>query len=218
MKKTVLAALGAALLIAVLAQAPPKNLGPYLWPDLVEVVKLDPTIRLDIRYATPDNFTGRAVYDEARAFLQRPAAEALVRAQRTLQEKGFGIVIYDAYRPYSITKLFWEITPAEKRAYVANPKKGSVHNRGCAVDVTLCELKTGRQVEMTSAYDDMSEAAHPDFTGGTPAARANRDTLIAAMRAEGFSVRFNEWWHFDYKDSKKYPVLNAPFVALESGL
>jgi D-alanyl-D-alanine dipeptidase len=155
------------------------------------------------------------VYDDARAFLQRPAAEALVRAHRALREKGFGIVVFDAYRPFSVTKLFWEVTPVEKRAYVANPKKGSVHNRGCAVDVTLCDFQTGRQVEMPSAYDEFSEAASPTYAGGSASARANRDVLIAAMRAEGFAVRFNEWWHFDYKDSKKYPILNAPFVALE---
>jgi D-alanyl-D-alanine dipeptidase len=210
-----LAALGVAALMAALAQAPPKHLGPYLWPDLVEVVKLDPTIRLDIKYATADNFTGRAVYDQARAFLQRPAAEALVRAHRALKEKGFGLVILDAYRPLSVTRLFWEVTPPEKRAYVANPKKGSVHNRGCAVDVTLCDFQTSRQVEMPSAYDEFGEAASPTYAGGSASARANRDLLMAAMKAEGFSVRFNEWWHFDYKDGKKYPILNAPFVALE---
>src|ERR1700681_2845871 len=119
------------------AQEPPKETGAFRTPNLVELVKLDPTIKLDIRYATANNFVGRPVYTEARAFLQRPAAEALLRAHRALSPKGFGLMIFDGYRPWSVTRLFWEVTPPDKRAYVANPQKGSKHNRGCAVDLTL---------------------------------------------------------------------------------
>src|ERR1051325_5731502 len=135
--------------------APPKEEGTFLKPDLVELKKLDGTIKLDIRYATANNFAGRAVYKEARAFLQRPAAEALVRVSRALKEKGYGLAVFDAYRPWFVTKLFWDITPEEKKQFVANPAKGSRHNRGCAVDLTLYDLKTGREVEMTGEYDEI---------------------------------------------------------------
>jgi zinc D-Ala-D-Ala dipeptidase len=196
-------------LTARLAEAPAP--GPQLRPDLVEIVTLDPTIGLDIRYATANNFTGRAVYKQARAFLQRPSAEALVRAHRALTEQGRGIVIWDAYRPWRVTKIFWDLTPVEKRDFVANPKEGSRHNRGCAVDVTLKDLKTGAELVMPSAYDEMGEAASPDYPGGTPEARANRDQLRAAMEKEGFRVRFNEWWHYDFRGWEKYPVLDLEF-------
>ncbi len=105
--------------------------------DLIELTKLNKTIKLDIRYATADNFVGRAVYTEARAFLQRPAAEALVRVHKLLKKKGLGLAIFDGYRPWSVTKLFWEVTPADKRMFIADPAKGSKHNRGCAVDLTI---------------------------------------------------------------------------------
>src|SRR5258708_40106490 len=101
--------------------------------DLIELKKLDKTIKLDIRYATANNFVGRAVYPEARAFLQRPAAEAVVRVHKLLKKQGLGIVIYDGYRPWAITKIFWETVTLEQRKFVADPAKGSKHNRGCAV-------------------------------------------------------------------------------------
>jgi zinc D-Ala-D-Ala dipeptidase len=202
---------GIALASAALwfAQAPAPE--PQRAEDLVEIARLDPTVALDIRYATANNFTGRVIYKQARAFLERPAAEALVRAHRALQKDGYGIVIWDAYRPWRVTKLLWDLTPVEKRDFVANPKEGSRHNRGCAVDVTLRDLKTGRELEMPSAFDEMSEAASPDYAGGTPEARANRDRLKAAMEREGFKVRFNEWWHYDYKGWEEYPVLDVDF-------
>jgi D-alanyl-D-alanine dipeptidase len=177
----------------------------------VELVALDPTIKLDVRYATPDNFTGRAVYPEARVFLQRPAAEAVVRAHRGLAAKGYGLLLFDGYRPWRITKLFWDVTPRAKRNFVANPNKGSKHNRGAAVDLTLYDLQTGREVEMPSAYDDMSRRASPGYAGGTPEQRARRDLLRSALEAEGFTVEPNEWWHFNYKDWREYPILDVPF-------
>src|SRR6185436_12965346 len=130
------------------AQEPPKESGTFRKPDLVELVKLDRTIKLDIRYATSNNFLGRPVYTEARAFLQRPAAEALVRANKSLRQKGYGLIIHDGYRPWSVTKIFWDATPADKKEFVADPSQGSRHNRGCAVDLSMFDLKTGKTVVM----------------------------------------------------------------------
>lgn len=190
---------------------PPAERGEFKKPELVELIKLDPTLRLDIRYATPNNFLGRPVYTEARAFLQRPAARALLRVNRKLRRKGYGLIIFDGYRPWSVTKIFWDSTPEEKRAFVADPRQGSRHNRGCAVDLTLFDLKTGQPLKMPSDYDDFSERAHPNYQGGTAEERRNRDLLRAAMESEGFTVYENEWWHFDYKDWKRYAILDLSF-------
>ena len=197
---------------AALAAAPPAEPGPFRAVDLVELTTLDPTIRLDVRYATVDNFLGTPVYEEARAFLQRPAAEALRRAHRALREKGTGLLVHDAYRPWWVTKVFWDATPMEKRAFVADPEKGSRHNRGCAVDLTLYRLADGRAVEMPSLYDEMSERSYPDYPGGTPGQRALRDLLRAAMEKEGFAVFESEWWHFDHRAWREYPILNLTFA------
>ena len=207
----------AALLAGGCARAqagPPREPGRFRAPDLVELTALDPGIKLDIRYATDRNFVGRPVYPEARAFLQRPAAEALVRAHRALAGDGYGVLVFDGYRPWSITKLFWEVTPRDKRAFVADPRKGSKHNRGCAVDLSLYDLATGREVEMPSAYDEMSPRAYPHYAGGTPAPRERRDLLRAAMEREGFTVEPNEWWHFNHRDWRQYPILDVPFAEL----
>lgn len=191
--------------------APPKEAGTFRQPNLVEIVKLDPTIRLDIRYATKNNFTGRAVYKESRAFLQRPAAEALARVNLALKAQGYGLVIFDGYRPWKVTKTFWDITPVEKREFVADPAKGSRHNRGSAVDLTMYELRTGKQVQMPSEYDEMTERSHINYQCAQPEARRLRDMLRAAMEAEGFAVYEPEWWHYDYKDWRQYPILNVTF-------
>jgi D-alanyl-D-alanine dipeptidase len=191
--------------------APPREAGPFRPPDLVELQSLEPAIRLDIRYATTNNFAGRAVYTEARAFMQRPAAEALVRAHRALKDTGFGLLVFDGYRPWRVTKLFWDITPPSRREFVADPAKGSKHNRGCAVDLSLYDLSTGGEVEMPSEYDEMSPRAYPTYDGGTAQARARRDLLRAAMEREGFTVESNEWWHFNYKDWTAYAILDIPF-------
>jgi D-alanyl-D-alanine dipeptidase len=206
----------ALLLLALVLQqpAPPVEAGPFRQADLVELATLDPTIKLDVRYATANNLAGRAVYPEARAFLQRPAAEALLRAHKALKAHGYGVLVFDGYRPWRVTKLFWDITPPEKREFVADPANGSKHNRGCAVDLSLYDLKTGREVEMPSEYDEMSARAYPDYADGPAAARAARDLLRAAMEREGFTVEPNEWWHFNYKDWKAYPILDVPFSAV----
>jgi zinc D-Ala-D-Ala dipeptidase len=197
--------------------APPAESGTFRRPELVELIKLDKRLKLDIRYATANNFVGRPVYTEARAFLQKPAAEALKRAHRRLRKQGYGLLVFDGYRPWAVTKLFWEITPEDKKQFVADPRRGSRHNRGCAVDLTLYDLKTGREVEMPSAYDEMSERAHPNYQGGRPEQRRPRDLLRAAMEAEGFTVYENEWWHFDYKDWREYPILDVSFAEIEKG-
>ena len=198
---------------ATVGDRPPVEPGPFRDSDLVEIVKLDPTIHLDVRYATSNNFTGRPVYREARAFLQRPAAEALVRVNRSLAEKGDGLLVFDGYRPWSVTKLFWEITPQDKRerGFVANPAKGSKHNRGAAVDLSMYELATGREVVMPSPYDEFSDRADPDYAGGTAEERERRDLLRAEMEKEGFAVDPGEWWHFNFQGWESYPILDVPF-------
>jgi D-alanyl-D-alanine dipeptidase len=184
--------------------------------NLVELTKLDKTIKLDIRYARTDNFVGRVVYSEARAFLQKPAAKALLRVHKKLKKQNLGIVIFDGYRPWSVTKLFWEVTPEDKRKFVANPKTGSKHNRGCAVDLSMFDLKTGELVEMPTDYDDFTEKASPNYAGASNAQKKNRDLLRALMEAEDFTVNVNEWWHFDYKDWEKYAIYDVAFSEIET--
>lgn len=197
-----------------LASTPPAPKGDERPGDLVELATLDPTIRLDIRYAGSDNFLGVPVYTEPRAFLQRPAAEALVRANAALKPQGFGLLVHDGYRPWYVTKIFWEATPPDKREFVADPAQGSRHNRGCAVDVTLYDLKTGKAVRMPSLYDEMSPRAYSDYQGGTERERDMRDLLRRTLEAEGFTVLPEEWWHFDYRDWPSYAVQNVAFENL----
>ncbi|MGO8786288.1 MAG: serine hydrolase [Terriglobia bacterium] len=194
-----------------LAVQPPAESGDFLKPDLVELVKLDPTIKLDIRYASTRNFLSSAMYQQARAFMQRPAAEAVVRASRKLHALGCGLLIHDAYRPWYVTKMFWDAVPDADHIFVADPSQGSRHNRGCAVDLTVYDLKTGSAVPMVSTYDEMTERAYPFYPGGTSLERWDRALLRHAMEDEGFTVYEDEWWHFDYKDWKKYPLLNVPY-------
>ncbi len=178
---------------------------------LIEIKADTAGIRLDLRYATTNNFTGRTLYNQARAFLQGVAAEALMRARDSAAKEGYGLTLFDAYRPWRVTKQLWDATPLSQRNYVANPKRGSRHNRGCAVDLSLHALETGAQVEMPSAFDDFSERAHRDFMGASAEAIANRARLARYMEAEGFIGMSNEWWHFDYHDWQAFPVLDLPF-------
>jgi D-alanyl-D-alanine dipeptidase len=200
-----------------LTSTPPHEDGTFRKPELVEPTTLDSAIHLDIRYATKNDFLGTPVYTEARAFLQRPAAEALVRALRKLQPLGYGLLIHDAYRPWYVTKIFWDATPPEGKIFVADPKQGSRHNRGCAVDLTLYDLANGKPIEMPGTYDEMSPRSFPDYPGGTSRQRWHRDLLRRAMESEGFTVYEHEWWHFDYKDWREYPILNIKFEDLRSG-
>lgn len=196
---------------AVGQNAPPQELNKRE-ARLVELITLDKTIKLDIRYATADNFVGKAVYPEALAFLQKPAAKAIVRVHKKLKKQGLGLVIFDGYRPWAITKLFWDVTSEDKRKFVANPEKGSKHNRGCAVDLSIYDLKTGELIPMPSGYDEFTERASPDYTGGTDRERANRDLLRKLMEDEGFTVNPNEWWHFDYKNWEDYAIYDISFT------
>lgn len=183
--------------------------------ELVELIALDSTLKLDIRYASSDNFIGRPVYSEARAFLQRPAAEALVKVSRDLRGLGYGLLIFDGYRPWSVTKLFWDKTPKASRKYVANPKFGSHHNRGCAVDLSLYSIATGKEVEMPCEYDEMSVCSHANYQGGTPEQRRMRNLLRSKMQAHGFIASIIEWWHFDYKDWSLYEIQNVAFSEIK---
>ena len=201
----------AELLPVALTATPPAEHGDFRTSDLVELTKLDPTIKLDIRYATPHNLLGTPLYSQARAFLQRPAAEALVRVQKSLVAEGYGLLVHDAYRPWYVTKIFWDATPADKHNFVADPASGSRHNRGCAVDLTLYTLRDGRAVQMPSLYDELSERAYPNYAGGPDEPRRLREVLRRHMEAEGFTVYEYEWWHFDYRDWKSYKLQNARF-------
>ena len=197
-----------------LGEQPPKETGPFRKPELVELVRMESAFHLDIRYAQDNNFLSTRVYSQARAFMQRPAAEALRRVLRKLEPLGYGLLIHDAYRPWYVTKIFWDATPPEGKIFVADPKKGSRHNRGCAVDLTLYDLTTSKPVEMPGLYDEMSPRSFPNFPGGTSLERWHRDLLRRAMESEGFTVNEDEWWHFDYKDWKSYAILNVAFEEL----
>lgn len=202
---------GWCFLLASLATVPaPARAGE----DLVEITTLEPSIRLDVRYATARNFLARPVYPEGRALLLRDTAEALARVHRSLRPHGYGLLVFDGYRPWSVTKLFWDEAPPGKRAFVADPARGSNHNRGCAVDLSLYDLASGRETEMPSAYDEFSARASPRYGGGTAEQRARRDLLRRAMEAEGFTVGPNEWWHFSHRGCRSHPVLDVPFGAL----
>jgi zinc D-Ala-D-Ala dipeptidase len=194
---------------------PPRENGEFKESNLIELIKLDSTFKLDIRYASSNNIVGRPVYTEARAFLQHPAALALVEVNKELNPLGFGLMIFDGYRPWSVTKIFWDITPKEDKKFVANPKDGSRHNRGCAVDLSLYEISSGKEVDMTGVYDEMSERSYPNYKGGTDEQRKMRDLLINKMEAHGFSVYEYEWWHFDYQGWEMYRIQNIQFSEIK---
>jgi D-alanyl-D-alanine dipeptidase len=202
------------LLKEALQSQPPKETGDFRKTDLVELTKLDPTIKLEIRYATTNNFLGSVFYSQGKAFLQRPAAESVARVNRKLRGQGYGLLVHDAYRPWFVTKVFWDATPDDKKIFVADPSKGSRHNRGAAVDLTLYDLKTGKPVEMVGTYDETTDRSYPDYPGGTSLQRWHRELLRDAMESEGFTVYEAEWWHFDYKDWQRYPIGNERFEKL----
>ena len=191
--------------------SPPAQPHGLRQPDLVNLEELDIPMIIDIRYATEDNFMGIVLYPDNLAFLQRPAAEALEKAAAELERMGLGLVVYDAYRPWYVTKMFWDATPQELRGFVANPAYGSRHNRGCAADLGLYWLDTGEYVEMPSGFDEFSERAYPDYPGGMQHQRDARDLLIEVMKDAGFSVYEDEWWHFDFYLWQEYPIINIDF-------
>lgn len=204
-----------ALRAEALAASPPEEEGQqFRESELVEVAELEPGIRLDVRYATTNNFMSSVFYDEPRVFLQRPAAEAVVRAHRALAPHGYGLLLHDGYRPWYVTKMFWDATPESQKLFVANPANGSRHNRGSAIDLNLYDLATGEPVEMVGGYDEFSPRSFPDYPGGTSRQRWLRELLRRVMEARGFSVYEAEWWHFDHEDWRRYAIQNATFDQL----
>ena len=179
--------------------------------ELVEIKNEENKIIYDIRYASTNNFMKYKFYKIDKAFLIKPAALALEKANQKLKKFGFGIVVFDAYRPWYVTKMFWDATPSHQKIFVANPEKGSRHNRGCAVDLSLYDLKTGKLIEMVGQYDEMSERSFPDYVGGTSLQRWHREILRTAMEESGFDVYEYEWWHFDFIGWEKYQILNKKF-------
>jgi len=195
-----------ALATAVLLAA-----APAPRPDLVDVSRVVPDAILDLRYATADNFLGRSVYPSARCLLLRPAARRLARAAAALRARGYRLRLWDCYRPLSVQREMWRIRP--DLGYVADPRRGSNHNRGAAVDVTLAGAG-GAEVEMPTPFDTFDARAHADATKGvSPAARRNRAVLRRAMEGAGFLVHPHEWWHFATRDARTLPVLDVPLDA-----
>lgn len=184
-------------------------------PDLVDLARFDPRLSFDIRYATPANFMGRVLYPVARAVAQRPVAEALARVQTRAEAEGFGLLVFDAYRPWRITKAMWDQTPPEKREFVADPRAGSRHNRGCSIDLTL--HRGGIELAMPSPYDDFTPAAYRDNPAAPPAAIAASGKLESWMVAEGFVPLANEWWHYDWAEWRRYPIMDVPLEAVTTG-
>lgn len=191
--------------------SPPPRPEDALAPDLVDLDSIEPSILYDVRYATTDNFMAMPFYEVARAKLQRPAAEALARAHRALaRDYGLQTVVYDGYRPWSVTKMFYDATPEAQKVYVADPSKGSRHNRGCAIDLGLVDAETGQVAPMVSGYDEFTPKASPDYHGSTSERRWYRELLRMHMIEQGFDVYVHEWWHFDYGSWRRYPILNEP--------
>ncbi|KQS41124.1 M15 family metallopeptidase [Pedobacter sp. Leaf194] len=179
---------------------------------LVEIKKAIPTIRLDIRYATKNNFMKQVMYGQARAFARKPVVESLKKVQAELFKKGLGLKIFDGYRPYAITVAFYQ--KASDKNFVANPKQGSKHNRGCAVDLTIVDLKTGKEIAMPTPYDSFSAAAAANYAKVSPQVKKNRDFFIAIMKKYKLNVLENEWWHYDFQGWQNYALLDIPFEKL----
>jgi len=179
---------------------------------LVEIKKYVPAIALDIRYATTNNFMRRQMYAQARAFARLPVVLALKQVEADLKKQGLGLKIYDAYRPYGVTVKFYEM--ARDTNFVADPRKGSKHNRGCAIDLTLIDLKTGRELDMPTGFDSFSKKAAANYAPLPKQEYTNREMLKSAMQAHGFTVYRTEWWHYDFNGWTNYPLLDIPFSDL----
>lgn len=221
-RRTVLAGIGAGVIAGCTrgggAPSPialPVDPAATIAPDLVDLARFDPRLRFDIRYATPANFMGRVLYPLARAVAQRPVAEALSRVQTRAEEAGYGLLIFDAYRPWRITRAMWEQTQPAKREFVADPRTGSRHNRGCSIDLSL--HRAGREVTMPSPYDDFTPAAYRSNTAAPAEALAASRLLESCMVAEGFVPLPNEWWHYDWAEWRRYPVMDVPLEDVTAG-
>ena len=180
--------------------------------ELIDLEKHIPSLVLDIRYATTNNFTGEKIYNLARAYARKPVADALKAAQKEFATHGVGIKIYDAYRPYKATVKFYELY--KDTTYVASPYRGSRHNRGCAIDMGLIDLKTKQELKMPTEFDSFRKEAWPTSPVKDPEAKKNRDLIISVMEKNGFKVNASEWWHFDFVGWKKYEVLDIDFEEL----
>ena len=180
--------------------------------ELVEIKKAIPNITLDIRYATKNNFMKQVMYKQARAFARKPVVASLKKIQQELNKKGYGLKIFDGYRPYATTVEFYK--KASDKNFVADPAKGSKHNRGCAVDLTLINLKTGKEIAMATPYDSFSAAAAANYEPVNQEVRKNRNFLIRIMKKYGLNVLKNEWWHYDFSGWQNYPLMNIPFEKL----
>lgn len=180
--------------------------------ELVEIKKAIPSVVLDVRYATKNNFMKQVMYKQARAFARKPVVAQLKKIQSVLRQQGYGLKIYDGYRPYTITMAFYE--KASDKNFVANPAKGSKHNRGCALDLTIIDLKTGKEIPMPTQYDSFAPEASPHFEQLPAQVIKNRNFLIETMQANGFKVINNEWWHFDFNGWQDYDLMDIPFEKL----
>ncbi|MDE2834877.1 MAG: serine hydrolase [Bacteroidota bacterium] len=198
-----------------LAADMPEESGPFRPNELVDLASLDSLFRLDVRYAGTNNFMGAQFYTQQRVFLQWPAADALLRAHQAARDHGYGFVLYDGYRPWHVTKMFYDATPEDQRLFVANPANGSRHNRGAAIDLGLYHLDSGQMADMVSGYDEFTARAFPDYPGGTSRQRFHRELLRDLMEDAGFSVYEAEWWHFDFAQWRQYSLNNFTFEELE---
>lgn len=184
-------------------------------PDMlmVDLAKKINGVVLDIRYATANNFTHKVIYAAPRAFARKPVADAFQKVQDSLSRYRLGLKIYDAYRPYAATLLFYKVYPDSN--FVANPRYGSRHNRGCAIDITLVERNTGKEIPMPSAFDDFSVKASPEYANLPDTVIANRKLLFGVMEHFGFKHYSSEWWHFDFTGWESYPLMDLSFEELD---
>ena len=182
--------------------------------ELINLKEFIPNLVLDIRYATTNNFTGEKIYNLARAYARKPVAESLLKVQTELNKQGLGVKIFDAYRPYKATVKFYEVY--HDTTYVASPYRGSRHNRGCALDMTIINLKTGEELKMPTGYDSFKKEAWPTSVVSDPEVKKNRAMLINIMERNGFKVNSSEWWHFDFIGYQKYEVMDIDFEELEN--
>ena len=179
---------------------------------LVEIKQYVPGIVLDIRYATTNNFTHQRMYKQAKAFARLPVVLALKDVEADLKKRGLGIKIFDAYRPYAITVKFYETTADTN--FVADPRKGSKHNRGCALDLSLVDLKTGKELDMPTGFDSFSKKAAANYADLPKPEIDNRELLKAVMQAHGFKVISTEWWHYDFDGWERFSLLDIPFASI----
>lgn len=182
--------------------------------ELVNLEKFIPGIELSIGYATTNNFTGTKIYNLARAYSRRPVAEALKNIQADLKKQGLELKIFDGYRPYSATVMFYETY--HDTTYVASPHRGSKHNRGCALDLTIIDSKTRKELEMPTGWDSFKKDAWPSTPVADPVVSKNRKKLIDIMEKNGFKVSTSEWWHFDFVGWQNFTVMDIDFEELEN--